>query len=75
LLFEDGVHLKYFDTIDEFFELADWYLQHEHEQEREKIAKAGMEKAHSAFNPERIAGHLLDLIETGTYDAPWVTIL
>jgi len=75
LLFEDGVHLKYFDSVDEFFELADWYLQHEHEQEREKIAKVGMEKAHSAFNPERIAGHLLDLIETGTYDAPWVEIL
>ena len=75
LLFEDGVHLKYFDTVDEFFELADWYLQHEHEQEREKIAKAGMQRAHSEFNCERIAKHLLDLIETGTYDAPWAVIL
>jgi spore maturation protein CgeB len=73
LLFVDGVHLKYFDTVNEFFELADWYLQHE--QEREKIARAGMEKAHSEFNTERIAKHLLDLIETGVYDAPWATIL
>ncbi len=73
LLFEDGVHLKYFDTADEFFELADWYLKHE--QVREKIAMAGMEKAHSEFNTERIAKHLLDLIETGAYDAPWAEIL
>jgi spore maturation protein CgeB len=73
LLFEDGVHAKYFDTTDEFFELADWYLKHD--QEREKIAQAGMQRAHTEFNCERIAGHLLDLIETGTYDAPWKTIL
>lgn len=73
LLFEDGVHLRYFDTTDEFFELADWYLKHE--QEREKIAIAGMERAHTEFNCERIAKHTLDLIETGTYDAPWRTIL
>ena len=73
LLFEDGVHLKYFDSAEEFFELANWYLQHDHE--REKIAKAGMERAHSEFNCERIAKYMLDLIETGTYDAPWAEIL
>lgn len=73
LLFKDGVHLRYFDTVDEFFELAGWYL--EHEKEREKIAKAGMERAHSQFNCERIAKLMLDLVETGTYDAPWSEIL
>jgi len=73
LLFEDGVHLKYFGSADEFFELANWYLQHE--QQREKIAKAGMERAHSEFNCEKIAKHMLDLIETGTYDAPWAEVL
>lgn len=73
LLFEDGVHVRYFDTADEFFELPDWYLQHE--DEREKIAKAGMEKAHNEFNCEKIARYVLDLIETGTYDAPWAEIL
>ncbi len=73
LLFEDGVHLRYFDTPEEFFELAEWYLKHE--QQREKIAKAGMERAHIEFNCERIAKHLLDLIETGTYNAPWAEIL
>ena len=73
LLLEDGLHVKYFDSADEFFELADWYLRHE--QEREKIAIAGMEKAHADFNCEKIAQYMLDLIETGTYNAAWAEIL
>ena len=73
LLFEDGVHLRYFDTVDEFFELADWYLKHE--QEREKITMAGMQKAHADFNCEKIAKYMFDLIETGACDAPWVQVL
>ena len=73
LLFADGVHLKYFDTVDEFFELADWYLKHQ--AERERIAIAGMEKAHAEFNCEGIAQYMLDLVETDTYDASWVEIL
>jgi len=73
VLFKDGVHLKYFDTPDEFFELAEWYLKHE--KEREKIAMAGMERAHAEFNCEKIAKYMLDLVETGTYDAPWAEIL
>lgn len=72
LLFEDGVHLKYFDTADEFFELAERYLKHE--REREKIARAGMQRAHTEFNCEKIAQYMLELIETGTYDAPWAEI-
>lgn len=73
LLFEDGVHLKYFDTVDEFFELAERYLKYE--QEREKIARAGMERAHTDFNCEKMAQYVLDLIEKGHYDAPWAKIL
>ncbi|UCE99341.1 MAG: glycosyltransferase family 1 protein, partial [Planctomycetota bacterium] len=73
LLFEDGVHMRYFDTIDEFFEVGEWYLKHE--AEREKIAKAGMERAHSEFDCKRIAKYMLDLIERGTYDARWAAIL
>lgn len=73
LLFEDGLHVKYFETTDEFFELAEWYLKHD--REREKIATAGMQKAHSDFNCEKIAQNMLDLIETGTYNAPWAEIL
>ena len=34
-LFEDGVHMKYFDSSNEFFELADWYLKHDQEREEQ----------------------------------------
>ena len=73
LMFVDGEHVKYFDSNDEFFELANWYLKHE--DQREKIAITGMERAHSEFNCEKIAKHVLDLIETSNYDAPWRVIL
>jgi len=69
LLFKDGVHLKYFDTVDEFFELADWYLKHD--DERKKIAETGMQYAHAEFNCVKMAGYVLDLIEKGSYTAPW----
>jgi len=69
LLFKNGVHLRYFDAVEEFFELADWYLKHE--QERQKIAKAGMERVHSEFNCEKIAKYTLDITEKGGYIAPW----
>ena len=69
LLFKDGVHLRYFDTADEFFDLASWYLNHE--SQRIKIANAGMEYAHKEFNCEKIAGYMLDVIEKGFYKAPW----
>lgn len=41
-LFEDGKHLVTYKTIDEAIEKAHYYL--EHEDEREKIALAGMEE-------------------------------
>ncbi|HIJ71313.1 MAG TPA: glycosyltransferase family 1 protein [Planctomycetes bacterium] len=69
LLFKDGVHLKYFDTADEFFELADWYLKHE--DDRIKIADNGMEYVHAEFNGTKIAKYTLDIIENGDYAAPW----
>lgn len=69
LLFKDQVHLRYFDTVDEFFEIADWYL--EHEPERKKIADAGMQHVHDEFNIQKIAKYTIDVIENGTYSAPW----
>jgi hypothetical protein len=69
LLFKDGEHLRYFDTPEEFFELADWYLTHE--DERLKIANAGMQRAHAEFNGQKIAQYTLDIIENGSYSAPW----
>jgi len=69
-LFQDSVHLRYFDSVEEFFDLAKWYLAHE--DERIKIADAGMERAHSEFNCEKIAKYIIDVMETGTYKAPWM---
>jgi hypothetical protein len=73
LLFKDGLHLRYFDTADEFFELADWFLKHD--AERKKIADAGMNCVHEQFNGVKIAGYILDVIEKGTYNAPWTKLL
>ncbi|MHC4130610.1 MAG: glycosyltransferase family protein [Planctomycetota bacterium] len=73
LLAEDGQHVKYFDEIDEFFDLAKWYL--EHEDERKRIADAGMKLAHERFNCVKIAQYILDLVEKGTYSGPWTKIL
>jgi hypothetical protein len=70
LLFKDGVHLKYFDTVEEFFELADWYLKNE--AERKKIANAGMQWVHEHFNCVKIAGYILEFVEKGTYSAHWL---
>jgi len=73
LLFTDGKHLRYFSTIEECLELADYYLSHEHE--RQAIAKAGMEHAHANFNCTAIAKDAVELITTGAYDKPWAEVL
>ena len=72
LLFEDGKEVKYFDNADEFFELADYYLRND--KEREAIAQAGMKRVQSEFHTEKIVRYLDNLIETGTYKAPWAEI-
>ncbi|MBN2180323.1 MAG: glycosyltransferase family 1 protein [Sedimentisphaerales bacterium] len=69
LLYKDGEHIKYFDEIKEFFELSDWYLGHE--DQRKKIADAGMKRIHEQFNCVKIAGYIIELAEKGEYKAPW----
>ncbi len=69
LLFKDKLHLRYFDSAEEFFELAKWYLANE--PERKKIADAGMKWVHEQFNCVKIAGYILELAKQGTYKAPW----
>jgi hypothetical protein len=71
LLFQDGVHLRYFDEVEEFFDLADWHLKHE--EERARIAAAGMEYAHAEFNCVKMAQYLVELAEKGRYTAPWTS--
>ena len=69
LLFNDGVHLKYFDTIEEFLDLSKWYL--EHEDERKKIADAGMKWTHEKFNTLEIAKYILDLTDKESSRTTW----
>ena len=69
LLARDKEHVCYFDQIEEFFDLAQWYLKHD--QARQAIADSGMAWAHEQFNCQKIAGHIIDLIEKGTYKAYW----
>ncbi len=69
LLMEDKVCVRYFDEPQECFELADWYLAHE--DERKIIADSGMEYCHTHFNCVQIAKYILDLADTGQYQAPW----
>lgn len=73
LMFEDGKHMRYFDSVEECFELADYYIKHE--DERKQIVRAGMAHAHQEFNCERITRLFMDMLETGDYDAPWKVIL
>jgi len=68
-LMSDKFHLRYFDTPQECLELAEWYLSHENE--RKKIADSGMEHCHKCFNSVKIAGYIMDLTNTGQYQAPW----
>jgi len=70
LLFKDGVHLKYFDTIEEFFDVSSWYLKNE--EERKRIADSGMKWMHEQFNSCKIASYILELVDKGTYSAPWM---
>ena len=71
LLYKDNMHLRYIDTIEEFFELADYFLGHD--EERKKIADAGMSHIHTEFNSIKIAGYILELAEKGSYNAPWIS--
>ncbi len=73
LLHEDQKHLRYFDTEEEFFELAQWYLAHE--DQRQQLAQAGMEHAHCHYNCTQMARYFLELIDRGNLDVPWKVIL
>lgn len=68
-LMRDNEHVRYFDSAEECVDLVDWYLVHD--RERKKIADAGMEYCHSTYNSSRIAGYILDVIDNGSYEAPW----
>lgn len=59
-LFEDGKHLVTYKTMDEAVEKARYYLAHD--EEREKIAKAGMEEVLSKHTYHHRWNHVLETI-------------
>lgn len=69
LLYQDMKHLRYFEEPAECMDMAEWFLAHENE--RKKIADDGMEHCHTCFNSVRMAGYILELVQTGQYQAPW----
>lgn len=59
-LFEDGKHLVTYKTLDELVEKAKYYL--EHDEEREKIAKAGQEEVLAKHTYSHRIQTILDVI-------------
>ncbi len=73
LMFEDGRHIVYFDTVEQCEHLIDYYLGHD--VSRRKIARAGMEHIHAEFNCVKLAGYIIDLVTKGNYAARWADIV
>lgn len=60
-LFEDGKHLVTYKTLDEMVEKAKYYL--EHDEEREKIAKAGYDEFISKHTYKHRVEKVLDIVK------------
>ena len=73
LLFENNRHLCYFSTIEECLELIERYQKDD--QQRKKIAAAGMKRTHDGFRGERLAGYIVDLMEKGEYVDDWCEVI
>lgn len=72
-LFADGEDVCYFDSLEECVALVQRYQQDR--SERERIARAGMRRAHEGFHCQRLCRDIVQLIETGEYAEPWVEVL
>lgn len=64
-LFEDGKHLVTYKTLDEMVEKAKYYL--EHDEEREKIAKAGYDEFISKHTYKHRIEKVHDMIWTSSW--------
>ena len=73
LLFEDGRHLCYFDSYEQCVELIERYA--DDAAARDKIAAAGRARAHSQFGAQKLARHIVELVEHGGFEAPWAEII
>ena len=70
-MFVEHKHLRYYHDWLELQDLIDYYRKPEAETERRTIADQGMRWMHQEFNSQKIARYILDIIEQGTYTAPW----
>ena len=73
LLFRDGEHLCYFKTLEDCLARIDEFQADQ--TKRLAIAQAGMRRAHSDFNCERIAVSIVELVTTGQYKEDWAEIV
>ena len=73
LLFEDGKHVCYFESIEECLTLVDKY--HAEAAARQRIAAAARVRALEAFGAQKLARHIVELVEQGAYSEPWAEIL
>lgn len=73
LLFQDGVHLRYFETVEQCLALIEQYR--DDTAARVAIAEAGMAHAHATLHPARLAEAVLRLVREGVCDEPWAQVL
>jgi len=73
MLFADGRHLCYFDSLEECVELIDRFGADA--DGRRRIAAEGVARAHDAFNCRKLAGHVIDLLTRGAYDEPFCDVV
>ncbi len=73
LLFEDNKHVCYFDSVEHCVELVDRFGADPNA--RQRIGAAGMARAQEAFACEKLARHIIELIETEQYQETWAEIL
>lgn len=68
-LFQDGQHLVYFDTGEQCQTLIRQYLTED--AARVRIAAAGMHRAHTAFNAQKLAADFVKLAQGESIEASW----
>ena len=73
LLLRDGEHLCYFNTPAQCLEGIDRALADN--DRRRAIAHAGMRRVHDAFNCERMAANIMELVTNGEYKEDWAEIV
>ncbi|HNT34382.1 MAG TPA: glycosyltransferase [bacterium] len=70
---QNGVHVVYYDGIDDLARKIDYYL--EHPDQAEKIGVSGQRKVLEEYNAERIVHLMLDILRSGGSNLfPWVEV-